>query len=464
MDNGSFPAKILLQHPMTRKLTFAALMFFLSTAALLAGGTLARADDAIGPNPPYRWWKGNLHTHSLWSDGNDFPEMIAQWYLDHGYHFLALSDHNVLSQGIKWIKAAELDKRKAPHGLEKYLARFGPHWVEMRGDRSAGTLEVRLKPLDEFRHLVEQRGRFLMIPSEEISDKVGKLPVHLNAANLRDLIQPLGGKTVREAIENNLRAVEEQSKKIGRETLLHLNHPNFHWAVTAEDLAAVIRERFFEVYNGHTGVRNLGDAHRAGTEEIWDVANTLRLAQLDAPPLYGVATDDSHDYDGRGPQKPGRGWVMVRARHLTPESLIRAMKAGDFYASSGVVLHDVRYDEAARRLSIEIVGECGVEYTTRFIGTPRRTPLAARERVDNKGEPLATTKKYAQDVGKTLSVVTGSRPAYQMTGNELYVRAIITSSKPHPNPSQKGQLEQAWTQPVGWSIPTPAAHSSPQER
>ena len=24
-----------------------------------------------------RWWKGNLHTHSLWSDGDDFPESIA---------------------------------------------------------------------------------------------------------------------------------------------------------------------------------------------------------------------------------------------------------------------------------------------------------------------------------------------------------------------------------------------------
>src|SRR4051794_14253426 len=26
-----------------------------------------------GPSP--RWLKGNLHTHSFWSDGDDFPEM-----------------------------------------------------------------------------------------------------------------------------------------------------------------------------------------------------------------------------------------------------------------------------------------------------------------------------------------------------------------------------------------------------
>ena len=43
-----------------------------------------------------QWYKGNTHTHSLWSDGNDFPEMITDWYKQHGYDFLAISDHNVL--------------------------------------------------------------------------------------------------------------------------------------------------------------------------------------------------------------------------------------------------------------------------------------------------------------------------------------------------------------------------------
>ncbi len=33
---------------------------------------IAAADDVIPRNPPLRWWKGNIHTHSLWSDGNDF--------------------------------------------------------------------------------------------------------------------------------------------------------------------------------------------------------------------------------------------------------------------------------------------------------------------------------------------------------------------------------------------------------
>ena len=56
-------------------------------------------DLSVVPERETRWWKGNLHTHSLWSDGNDFPEMIADWYRKNGYHFLALSDHNILKRG-----------------------------------------------------------------------------------------------------------------------------------------------------------------------------------------------------------------------------------------------------------------------------------------------------------------------------------------------------------------------------
>ena len=50
-----------------------------------------------------KWWKGNLHTHTLWSDGDDYPEQIAKWYKDHGYHFLTLTDHNTLQTGERWI-------------------------------------------------------------------------------------------------------------------------------------------------------------------------------------------------------------------------------------------------------------------------------------------------------------------------------------------------------------------------
>ncbi len=326
--------------------------------AVMAGG---------GREAEPRWWRGNLHTHSLWSDGDDYPEMIVDWYRKNGYQFLALSDHNVLSEGERWIDVNR--NRSGQPALDKYRARFGSHWVEER--EAAGKREVRLKPFNEFRSLFEKPGEFLLIQSEEITDSFERLPIHINATNPRELIRPQGGKSVREVMQNNVNAVLAQRQRTGQAMFPHLNHPNFGWAVTAEDLAHVQGERFFEVYNGHPTVHNHGDATHASTDRIWDIVLTLRLGELGEGPIYGIGTDDSHHYHAQAPNRSntGRGWVMVRSRYLSPEAIIRAMERGDFYASSGVLLRDVRRE--GDRLSLEIKGERGVTYTTQFIGTHR---------------------------------------------------------------------------------------------
>ena len=84
-----------------------------------------------------QWFKGNTHTHTLWSDGDDFPDMIPDWYKERGYDFLVLSDHNILSRGERWMKVADIKKRGEGVGepaLGKYLTRFGADWVELRGE------------------------------------------------------------------------------------------------------------------------------------------------------------------------------------------------------------------------------------------------------------------------------------------------------------------------------------------
>ena len=42
---------------------------------------------------PGRFYRGNLHTHSTRSDGLKSPEEVVAVYRDHGYDFLALTDH-----------------------------------------------------------------------------------------------------------------------------------------------------------------------------------------------------------------------------------------------------------------------------------------------------------------------------------------------------------------------------------
>jgi hypothetical protein len=414
----------------------------LAAAAGIALAPLAAQEPATAGT----WFKGNLHTHSLWSDGNGFPEMIADWYRARGYHFLALSDHNVLSDHEKWMQVDLVVRRGGRKALAEYRDRFGEEWVETR--ERDGKLEVRLRRLDEFRPLLEEPGRFLLIQAEEISDGFAGAPLHLNATNLGERIAPQGGSSVAAVLRNNLRAVIAQGQRLARPILAHVNHPNFRWALTAEVMAQVLEERFFEVYNGHDQVNHLGDAQRPGVERLWDIASTLRVCELQAPPLLGIATDDCHNYHSPIGSTPGRGWVMVRATGLTPEALIAAMEAGEFYASSGVILDDVRFD--GRTLALQVAVEEGVEYTTQFVGTRRGASLAGEPVRDAEGKELATTRRYSDEIGAVLAVASGPAPSYRLRGDELYVRAVVTASSAHPNPSFAGQRRQAWTQPVGW--------------
>jgi hypothetical protein len=422
----------------------------------------ARAQTPVAEPAPIddapRWFKGNLHTHSLWSDGNDYPEMIVDFYARRDYDFLMLSDHNILGVGQKWMGG----KRITPAGLDRYRKRFGDRWVETRGEGEA--LEVRLKPLGEYRALFEKAGRFLLIQGEELTDAFEKKPVHMGAVNVVEVIKAQGGKSVSDVMDNNLAAVEEQSKKYGQPMLAHLNHPNFRYGVTGEELAMVTREHFFEVYNGHPGVNQLGDATHVGIDRMWDIMNTLRIGEMGAAPLYGLGTDDSHQYFGPEGSTPGRGWIEVRARFLTPESLIHAMEAGDFYASSGVKLKDVRFSPESRTLAVEVEPRGAARHTIRFIGTTRGYDPSRKPVEGPDGKFLPVTQRYSDTVGRVLATSEGNAAEYHLTGDELYVRAQISSDQAPENPSFPGQKAQAWTQPVGWQAwlaanrpPAPAA-------
>ncbi|MBK8091938.1 MAG: hypothetical protein IPK32_08125 [Verrucomicrobiaceae bacterium] len=396
-----------------------------------------------------RWYKGNTHTHTLWSDGDDFPEMIIDWYKSKGYDFIALSDHNVLQAKELWMDVKAVEKRRKMLGkatMDKYRSRFGNDWVITR--EKDGSTEVRLRQMSEYAPKFDEPGKFLIVKAEEISASFQKAPIHMNAVNIQQEIQPVKDHvSIQETMRANLRLVAEQAAKLGPPIFTHINHPNFRWALTADDLAAVTEENFFEIYNGHPLIYYEGDAQRDGHERIWDIANTLRISKYKAAPLFGVGTDDSHDYHGEE-SSPGRGWVMVRSASLEPDALVNAMKAGDFYASSGVSLDDVRFTSGT--LHLQIKAEPGITYTTRIVGTRRGFDATTKEESMPAGDPHPTRLRYSTDIGTTLATLTGTSIEWRPTGDELYFRAVITSSKAHPNPTFPNQKEMAWTQPMGW--------------
>jgi hypothetical protein len=179
------------------------------------------------------------------------------------------------------------------------------------------------------------------------------------------------------------------------------------------------------------------------------VALSLRHA-AGQPPLFGAATDDAHDYRDYGGEisRTGRGWVMVRAARLSADAIGSAMRRGDFYATTGVIIRSEQHDE--RGIRIEIEPEEGVTYRTLFIGTRAGTPLRGEPVVTAAGDTLRTTRTYSEGVGAVLAEVEGPRAEYVFDGDERYVRAKVISSKRRIDDAavHAGAAETAWLQPV----------------
>lgn len=61
---------------------------------------------------PNGWWRGNTHTHSILSDGDSPPETVVARYMELGYDFLVLTDHNIVSDFAQYSTA---DFTSIPH-------------------------------------------------------------------------------------------------------------------------------------------------------------------------------------------------------------------------------------------------------------------------------------------------------------------------------------------------------------
>ncbi len=282
--------------------------FVVFLLAATAAPLVAQEAQFVVPEwPGERWYLGNTHTHTTESDGDTPPAEVTQWYRDHGYNFLVLSDHNTLTD--------------------------------------PATLA----------HLTDTA--FILIPGEEVTTSFESASVHVNGLNLPRYVEPRNGSTLVETIQNNVDAVREV------EGVPHINHPNFRWSFGAEELRQVERYRLLEIYNGHPLVHNHGGGDVPGLEEIWDMLLTGGKI------VYGIAVDDAHHFQGefaRDRANPGRGWVRVRAASLEPNAVMDALENGWFYASTGPEIADIRVTDT--RLEIELAFRGSFRHTTTFIG------------------------------------------------------------------------------------------------
>ena len=93
-----------------------------------------------------RWFKGNLHCHSYWSDGRAFPDQAIRDYRDAGFDFCALTDHNRLEQGRdEWRKVEAEETGWPPTVSRKNFDFYRAGFPDAEWRERDGATEVRLQ-------------------------------------------------------------------------------------------------------------------------------------------------------------------------------------------------------------------------------------------------------------------------------------------------------------------------------
>ena len=237
------------------------------------------------------WYKGSLHAHSTESDGDESPERVAQWFDDHDYDFLVLSDHNV--------------RTVIEGGLPSPL----------------------------------------MIPGEEITVQIEgqEKAVYVNAVSLPTVVEPINADDdVLATVQANVNAVLDAGG------VPSLGAPYFRDGFDHKTLTSIRGAMLMEIYNAHP-MNVVGNPQTFSYEDIWDAVLTSGRA------VWGTATDDSHNYRefSADQANPGRAWVVVRAPELSEDAIVQGLKSGDFYGSTGVSLRSVQRSKSAVYIEVE---------------------------------------------------------------------------------------------------------------
>lgn len=240
------------------------------------------------------WYKGNIHCHTTDSDGMLTPDEVVQLYKDAGYHFLAISDHNIFSD---------------------YRSRFDCEDFIILPAMEASAVLYR----DESKKVLLKVHHIHGILGNEQMQKETKKGIftHLQRYPEWEYFGNWDGAEVAQKLQDELAA---------RGCLTIYNHPV--WSRVREDefihtkgLTALEIYNYGTVNESATGY----DALR------WDVMlqNGSRI--------YATASDDNHN---REAEDSLGGYIVVKAEELSHEAVIQAILTGNYYSSSGPAIHD----------------------------------------------------------------------------------------------------------------------------
>lgn len=259
-------------------------------------------------------YKANLHCHSTWSDGDFSPEQLKALYKEKGYSVLCITDHEGL------FSHYDLDD-----GEFITLTGYELAFDELRGPSYRHTLTTHVCAIAKDKENFRQPGfdpdwRF---PSVRWSCDDEK----------RALIRPVGEPFDR------AHAPENVNKALGllKENGFLLTHNHIAWSLeNYTDYMALSGMDFIEIYNHGCYVEGYDEHNPRAYDDLLRSGRRMGV----------VAADDTH----RSRDMFG-GFNMIYAEKLEYASIIKALEAGNSYASTGPEFDEVSFCDGVFRVT-----------------------------------------------------------------------------------------------------------------
>ena len=344
--------------------------------------------------------KGQMHCHTTNSDGRNTPLEVCDMYYNKGYDFITITDHNYITpepEGNKLI----------------WLCNSMEETHNSQGYQHMNIFNVDKRPRYSGSRYIDSANIDSMIRDCGIG---GDSLVQLNHPD--DPMPNITGEML-SIVPQGLNLVEifngvsfNYMGDVATYTDLPMNYAGYGMVFKTLDTG-----KYYCYYGAAPGVP--GNWKESGPPELypkdnyWSIFdnNRVPVALLDAGhKVFLMGTDDYHLGN-----MLDRGWIVVFAESRVPASIFSAISRGCFYASNGAEIDSIDIVDGCYKIHIPDGGDC----VTRFYG---------------KGNEV-------------LKEMAGADPYYQLTGEEMYVRAEV--NKPISTPFM-GYLK-AWTQPL-WII------------
>ena len=261
------------------------------------------------------WLIGNLHTHCIPSSPCGVLSLsdMVDLYAECGHDFLTISDHMSLTD---------------PPRNDRMVFIPGIEWNSLRGEHT-GVYSTDTRLLQDALAISDHN---------QLLDTLAKTDalVVLNHPGWHFVSQERKEQYQKDSASNDGGAPTERPQ------------PVRHYSI--EELLQKPHYDGLEIYNGV--IERLPGVALA--VDVWDALLAAGRRVL------GFALDDAHDTCD-----VGNAWLGVRAPDRTAEAILGAIRQGNFYASTGVVLDDIRREshtltiESQNAEEIQVIGPGG---------------------------------------------------------------------------------------------------------